>query len=152
MRVPSPENQGKIHRGGLWSVRSVGRSGSGGSLATVGVPSRPRGLSTPMAVKTGYATAPPPLRAAKPPECAAPARRTAEFAVGNILQHAGKTGIINSVTLGSARGRVFLASEKFNPVRECGPGFRKNLDDDKSGFCEVNVCIYLRSLLSEEHC
>ena len=22
---------------------------------------------------------------------------------------------------------MFLASEKFNPVRECGPGFRKNL-------------------------
>ena len=25
------------------------------------------------------------------------------------------------------KGRVFLASEKFNPVRECGSGFRKNL-------------------------
>ncbi len=25
-------------------------------------------------------------------------------------------------------------------------------DPDKSEFCEVNVCIYLRSLLSEEHC
>ena len=28
---------------------------------------------------------------------------------------------------GVCKGRVFLASEKFNPVRECGPGFRKNL-------------------------
>ena len=28
---------------------------------------------------------------------------------------------------GGCKGRVFLASEKFNPVRECGPGFRKNL-------------------------
>ncbi|MBQ6925437.1 MAG: hypothetical protein IJQ73_12425, partial [Kiritimatiellae bacterium] len=28
------------------------------------------------------------------------------------------------------KGRVFLASEKFNPVRECGSGFRKNLNHE----------------------
>ena len=32
---------------------------------------------------------------------------------------------------GVCKGRVFLASEKFNPVRECGPGFRKNLPCQK---------------------
>ena len=120
-----PLDAGAVLEAGLWSVRSVGRSGSGGSLATVGVPSLPRGLSTPMAVKTGYATAPPPLRAAKPPDCAAPARRTAEFAVGNILQHAGKTRIINSVTLGSARGACSWPQKNLTPSANADRGFAR---------------------------
>ena len=122
-----PLDAGAVLEAGLWSVRSVGRSGGGGSLATVGVPSLPRGLSTPMAVKTGYATAPPPLRAAKPPECAAPARRTAEFRSRKFLAICGKNADNKFRYAGVCKGRVFLASEKFNPVRECGPGFRKNL-------------------------
>ena len=80
-----------------------------------------------MAVKTGYATAPPPLRAAKPPECAAPARRTAEFRSRKFLAICGKHADNKFRYAGGCKGRVFLASEKFNPVRECGPGFRKNL-------------------------
>ena len=35
---------------------------------------------------------------------------------------------------GVCKGRVFLASVKFNPVRECGPGFRKNLIVKVCGF------------------
>ena len=88
-----------------------------------------------MAVKTGYATAPPPLRAAKPPECAAPARRTAEFRSRKFLAICGKNADNKFRYAGVCKGRVFLASEKFNPVRECGPGFRKNLKRHSTMIC-----------------
>ena len=106
-------------------MRSVGRSGSGGSLATVGVPSLPRGLSTPMAVKTGYATAPPPLRAAKPPECAAHARRTAEFRSRKFLATCWENADNKFRYAGGCKGRVFLASEKFNPSANADRGFAR---------------------------
>ena len=66
-------------------------------------------------------------RAAKPPECAAPARRTAEFRSRKFLATCWKNADNKVRYAGVCKGRVFLASEKFNPVRECGPGFRKNL-------------------------
>ena len=66
-------------------------------------------------------------RAAKPPECAAPARRTAEFRSRKFLATCWENADNKFRYAGGCKGRVFLASEKFNPVRECGPGFRKNL-------------------------
>ncbi len=49
------------------------------------------------------------------------------FCAGFVLEKCGRKKD-NGYDLNEAcKGCVFLASEKFNPVRECGPGFRKNL-------------------------